>query len=155
MRRQELIVLPDQMSLKTSFNAIALLTLLLFSSISSAEEYISPDTIAGSKVIDAETLIQLAQELDDLVIIDARIHSDRRQGYIANSVSLPDTETDCNTLFRFVYRKTTPVVFYCNGPRCRRSDKAVRIAVECGYKDIYWFRGGIEEWLKKQYLIHK
>ena len=143
------------MSLKSSFPAVILLTLLLLTGTLSAEGYLSPDAIAGSKVIDAETLIQLAHEQDELVIIDSRIRSDRRQGYIASSISLPDTETDCTTLFRAVYSKTTPIVFYCNGPRCQRSDHAVKIAAECGYKNIYWFRGGIEEWLQKQYLTHK
>jgi rhodanese-related sulfurtransferase len=131
-----------------------LLTLLLLFSTSPAEN-ISPDIIEGSTTIDAETLIQLANELNQLIIIDARIRTDRRQGFIPDSISLPDTDTDCNSLFRVIDRKNTPTVFYCNGPKCRRSEHAVKIAIECGYTNIYWFRGGFEEWLKKQYLIHK
>lgn len=116
-------------------------------------DYLSPDTIEGSTKIDAEGLIELADRLDKLVIIDARISADRIQGYIDGSFSLPDTHTTCDSLKRFIPTKTTPVVFYCNGPKCRRSDRAVVIARECGYKNIYWFRGGIEEWKKKNYLI--
>ncbi|MCG6936633.1 MAG: rhodanese-like domain-containing protein [Gammaproteobacteria bacterium] len=143
-----------QTLLKTSYKAVALLTLLLLYGTAFAD-YLSPPTINGSIVINAETLIQLAQERDDLVIIDSRIRSDRRQGYIADSISLPDTETDCTSLFRVIHRKNTPVVFYCNGPKCQRSDNAVKIAVECGYTNIFWFRGGFEEWISKQYLTHK
>ena len=120
-----------------------------------AENYRSPDTIEGSIKINAEALIELASEPDDLVIIDSRIHADRHQGYIAGSISLPDTETSCATLFPLINKKETATVFYCNGPRCRRSDRAVVIARECGYTNIYWFRGGIEEWKNKQYLISK
>jgi rhodanese-related sulfurtransferase len=47
----------------------------------------------------------------------------------------------------------TPVIFYCNGVRCDRSGRAVRIAVACGYRDVYWFRGGIEEWRVKQFPL--
>jgi rhodanese-related sulfurtransferase len=141
------------LQLKIIYKAAVLLTLLLSMQPAVAEEHLSPDEIEGANTIDAEMLIELAGKHDNLIIIDSRIHSDRRQGYIANSVSLPDTETNCSSLFRVIFRKNTPVVFYCNGPRCRRSDNAVKIASDCGYTDIYWFRGGFEEWLNKEYLI--
>ncbi len=145
----------DKLSLKASFITFFLLTLLLVFRLSFADDYLSPESIEGSTTIDAESLIQLAQEHDNLIIIDSRIRADRRQGYIADSVSLPDTDTDCSSLFRIIYRKNTPTVFYCNGPKCQRSDHAIRIAKECGYTNIYWLRGGFEEWINKQYLIHK
>jgi rhodanese-related sulfurtransferase len=144
-------LLPLKFSLKTVF----LLFFLFTGKISFAETYISPDEIKGSTKIDAESLIKLAAKQQNLVIIDSRIKSDRRQGYIAGSVSLPDTETDCFSLFQIINRKNTATVFYCNGPKCRRSDRAIAIASECGYTNLYWFRGGFEEWKNKNYLISK
>ena len=141
------------LSLKNSFKLALLLT--FFFNTSFAETYTSPDEIEGSTKIDAESLIRLAGEHKNLVIIDSRIKSDRRQGYIAGSISLPDTETDCFSLFQKINRKNTATVFYCNGPKCRRSDRAIVIASECGYTNIYWFRGGFEEWKNKNYLISK
>ena len=132
-----------------------LVLLFFISVISHADDYLSPDTIEGSTKIDAELLIKLAREHENLVIVDSRIRSDRRQGYITGSISLPDTQTDCSSLFRIINRKYTPTVFYCNGPKCRRSDRAIAIARECGYTNIYWFRGGFEEWENKNYLIAK
>lgn len=129
--------------------------LLSIVSISSAEDYVSPETITDSKKIDAESLIELARKEKNLVIIDSRIKSDRRQGYITGSISLPDTETDCTSLLSLIDSKSTHTVFYCNGPKCRRSDRAVSTAVDCGYQNIYWFRGGFEEWKNKKYLINK
>jgi len=129
--------------------------LLLFADTAQANTYISPEAIAGSTTINAESLIQLAQDHDDLVIIDSRIRSDRRQGFISGSISLPDTETSCATLFPVIDKKTTATVFYCNGAKCRRSDNAVVIASDCGYSKLYWFRGGFEEWKNKNYLISK
>ncbi len=120
-----------------------------------ADDYISPETIEGSTRINAEELIELASTLDNLVIIDARINTDRKQGYITGSVSLPDTRTNCNSLLQYIKTKSSPVVFYCNGPHCRRSDRAVAIARDCGYEKIYWFRGGFEEWKEKKYLISR
>ena len=134
---------------------IGLLTLSLTLKTVIAGDYLSPESIEGSTNINAEMLIQLARDNDDLAIIDSRIRSDRRQGFIAGSISLPDTETSCSTLFPLIDKKDTPTVFYCNGPKCRRSDIAVGIAKECRYTNIYWFRGGFEEWKNKEYLISK
>jgi rhodanese-related sulfurtransferase len=134
---------------------VFLLSSLLFAGMAVADDYLSPDTINGTTKIDAETLIQLARDHDDLIIIDSRIRSDRRQGFITGSLSLPDTETNCATLIPIIHRKDDAVVFYCNGPKCRRSDRAVAIARDCGYTNIYWFRGGLEEWKNKHYLISK
>ena len=128
-----------------------LLLLTCFYNVTFADDYLSPETIKGSTKIDAESLIEMAREHEDLVIIDSRIRSDRRQGYIAGSISLPDTETSCASLMPLI-EKSTPTIFYCNGPKCRRSDKAVAIAEECGYTKLYWFRGGFEEWKEKRYL---
>ncbi len=135
--------------------SIFLLTLSVIFGAADADEYLSPETIDGSTRIDAEALIELAGEHDDLVIIDSRIQADRHQGFITGSISLPDTETNCASLIPLIHRKETAIVFYCNGPKCRRSDRAVIIARDCGYKNIFWFRGGFEEWKKKQYLIAK
>lgn len=126
-----------------------------FSMSSIASDYVSPDEIEGSAKINAEELIQLALDHDDLVIIDSRIRADRRQGFITGSISLPDTETNCTSLFQKIKNKDTATVFYCNGPKCRRSDRAVKIAKQCSYTNLYWFRGGFEEWKSKQYLITK
>lgn len=143
-------------TLKLIFVICLQLTCLLLSPMQvSADDYTSPETIPGSKRINAEELIELARETEDLVIIDARISADRHQGFIADSISLPDTETSCTSLLLLIDHKDSPVVFYCNGPKCRRSDRAVIIAHECGYSNIYWFRGGFEEWKNKEYLISK
>jgi len=131
-----------------------LLTLTFLCKVSFADDYLSPDNIAGSTNIDAESLIELARDHEDLVIIDSRIKSDRRQGFITGSISLPDTETNCASLASLT-DKSTPTMFYCNGPKCRRSDRAVSIAKDCGYTNLYWFRGGFEEWKEKRYLISK
>jgi len=112
---------------------------------------ITPAHIAGSTVVSAEQLIELANENPALIIIDSRIRGDRKQGYIETSLSLPNVETDCDSLSRLIPAKASPVLFYCNGVKCGRSGKAVKIAVDCGYSNIYWFRGGFQEWLAKGY----
>jgi len=114
---------------------------------------LSPEEISGALRVDAERLLDLYAQIDDLTVIDARIESDRKNGYIENSISLPDIRTDCQALAQWIPSVHHPVAFYCNGPKCGRSARSAAIAVQCGYDQVYWFRGGIEEWTQKQYPL--
>lgn len=130
------------------------LVLALWASVSVATEepkIVSPEEIPGSTKVDAEGLIDLVGRLTDLTLVDSRIATDRAQGHIEGSVSLPDEKTSCDSLGKVLSGKDTPVLFYCNGPKCGRSAVAVRIALQCGYSSIYWFRGGFEEWKHKKF----
>jgi len=138
------------------FIAYGLIALFfLAGTTATGDSYISPETIEGTHRIEAEGLIQLANHNESLIIIDSRISSDRKLGYIPGSISLPDTDTSCESLARLIPQKSDSVAFYCNGPNCRRSDNAVVIAVDCGYTGIYWFRGGIEAWRANNYPLTK
>ena len=110
-----------------------------------------PAAMQGVTTVDAEGVIELAQRLPGLVVIDARVPIDRRQGYIQGSVSLPDTQAACVTLDDLLADHDTPVLFYCNGVKCGRSVITAEIARGCGYRQLYWFRGGFEEWKQKGY----
>lgn len=110
-----------------------------------------PDRIEGAETIDAEDLIHLADTLPALVMVDSRITTDRKHGHIEGSLSLPDIDTDCDSLAALSANKSDPIMFYCNGVKCGRSVVAARKALGCGYDAVYWFRGGFEEWTKKDY----
>jgi len=113
---------------------------------------IEPDTpleLPGATKVTAEQLIELASSRPDLVIVDSRIAGDRQKGFIESSVSLPNTKTNCQSLASVLPKKKSPALFYCNGVKCGRSAKAIKIAVQCGYTNLYWFRGGFEVWLNK------
>lgn len=112
---------------------------------------VSPESISGTTRVSAEEFIELIGKIPNLTIIDSRIKADRKQGYVEGSVSLPDLETTCDTLSTAIKEKTAPTLFYCNGVKCGRSAKAIKVAVGCGYSKLYWFRGGFEEWLAKGY----
>lgn len=117
------------------------------------EDYTSPALLAGATTVDAEQLIELIDTRPDAVLVDSRTSEDHHQGNIEGSQHLIDSETNCKTLAGMLSGKDTPVIFYCNGVKCDRSDNAVTSAVDCGYTEICWFRGGIEEWRAKNYLL--
>lgn len=120
-----------------------------------SEEKLAPNQIPGSTKVSAEEVFVLFEREPELVIIDARIRMDRKQGYIEGSQSLPDVETNCTSLKPFIKAKDAPALFYCNGPKCERSTKSVIKALACGYSNVYWFRGGFEEWKAKGYPMLK
>lgn len=110
---------------------------------------------SGVTVVDAPGVAELAARIPSLVVVDSRITADRRQGYIEDSVSLPNTDTNCITLARVIPSRQHPALFYCNGVRCGRSLDAIKKARGCGYHRLYWFRGGFEEWIASGYPFVK
>ena len=110
----------------------------------------APLNIEGTTKVVAEDIYTIIEKSPDLIIIDARIRTDRVQGYIESSISLPNTETTCASLKKIIPSKNSPVLFYCNGVKCGRSGKSSNLALSCGYTNIYWFRGGFEEWKSKK-----
>ena len=127
--------------------------LLLIATINTtyaAEAKDAPLLIPGTTKVFAEDLLDLAEKIPNLLLIDARIPSDRKQGYIEGSISLPDIETNCASLAKVISKKKAPILFYCNGVKCGRSVISSQVALKCGYSNIYWFRGGFEEWKNKK-----
>ena len=115
----------------------------------------SPLKIPGTTMVTAEKLIEILESTPELIIIDSRIVGDRQQGYIEDSISLPDEQTTCASIAKIVPKTNHPTSYYCNGPKCGRSANAVKIALKCGYSNIYWFRGGFEEWKNKNFPVVK
>lgn len=45
-----------------------------------------------------------------------------------------------------------PLVFYCQGTYCWMSYNAALRAINLGYRQVYWYRGGVEAWYQMQQL---
>lgn len=145
-----------------SFCCLSLFATLFFNQALAADtpdltrpKIIVPEHIAGVKTLTAEDVIELATSTDNLIIIDARIAEDRKYGYLEGSVSLPDIKTNCSTLKKIIPGKNNPALFYCNGIKCGRSVVSIKIATSCGYTNMYWFKGGFEEWKNKGFQYPK
>jgi len=115
----------------------------------------TPEHIDEARTVSAEAFIDLVEKTPGIKVIDARVSKDRVHGFIQGSISLPDIDTSCNRLSEIIPEKQSPVAFYCNGLRCGRSVRAVKIAHLCGYRNMYWFRGGFDEWTAKGYPVLK
>jgi rhodanese-related sulfurtransferase len=89
------------------------------------------------------------------LIIDSRKQEEYAKGHIEGAVSLLDTHMSPEILKQHTPSKNTPILFYCNGPRCLRSANAIIKAQQWGYHNLYWFRGGWAEWRDKKLPITK
>lgn len=105
-----------------------------------------PDMEPGVVTLTAHELAARLRRDASLLVIDVRIAKTRKKGYIEGSTHLPDVSTTCDSLGALAPDKKTPVAFYCNSQQCGRSLDALRIARGCGFSNIFWFRGGFEEW---------
>lgn len=130
--------------------SLPLLLLTLVTLIAHAEKPFAPASIPDVTTVNAEQTIELIHAEATLVIVDSRRLEEYTKGHIEGAVNLLDTEMDEAQLAAHAPEKGRPLLFYCNGERCLRSANAVERAREWGYRNLYWFRGGWQEWMDKE-----
>ena len=128
----------------------AMLQSSLFAAETTTAETFAPSAPVAI-TIDSEHLIELYQSVPGLRIIDSRLREDHALGYIEKSFSLPLSETSCKSLSKLTEDSEQALVFYCNGNGVDVSTEAIQIASSCGYKRLFWLRGGFIEWQDRDY----
>lgn len=118
-----------------------------------ADKPLAPLELPGVNVLDAERTVLLIQSTPNLIILDTRLAEEHAKGHIPGAINLLDTDMTEAALSRLAPDRSTPLLFYCNGERCLRSSNAATKAGTWGYRNIYWFRGGWQEWLHKELPI--
>jgi len=126
------------------------LFLLFSSSLFADEKPYAPESLPGVVIVSAEEVVEMILSRPDLVIIDSRKKTEYTKGHIEGAVNLLNTSMDPGYMESLCPDKTRSIVFYCNGVRCLRSSDAIQKAMEWGYKNVFWFRGGWKEWADKR-----
>lgn len=114
-----------------------------------AEQPFVSAEIPGVVKVNAEEVVDLINSLPLLVVIDSRRKDEFEEGHIEGALNITDTEMTPARLIRIAPRPDTPLLFYCNGERCQRSSIAAKLALKWGYRKVFWFRGGWQEWSAK------
>lgn len=123
--------------------------------------YFTPRVLVGVKIVGAEEVVQLMKT--GIVLYDTRSEEEYRDKHIKGAQWLPygeksakevgfDTKKD-NFNLAAIADKNAPVIFACNGAECWKSYKSCVTAVNEGFTQVYWFRGGFPEWVAKGYPI--
>jgi PQQ-dependent catabolism-associated CXXCW motif protein len=115
----------------------------------------TPRSIPGGRVIKTLELKALLDANKDVVVIDVQGGTTRRT--IPGAYWLPGAGSGQffrAEKFRFIEAlekltagdKTRPIVFLCVHSECWTSYNASLRAIEAGYKDVLWYRGGTDAW---------
>lgn len=138
------------------FAAVIVLGLALVAATAIGQQ--TPPVLDGVKVIGAEEGKRMLDQ--GVPVIDTRVATEYAGKTIKGAKSVPyreksakdvkfDRTQDQFDLGNLPADKNSPVVFFCHAGECWKSYKASVLARDAGYKQIYWMRGGLPEWVGK------
>jgi len=122
------------------------------------------EDIVGNKEISKEPFkkpiaINLKQAYElykkSIVFLDARENEDYKEGHIKNALNLPYYNFDSYKQILNNIPKSSTIVTYCAGTDCDLSILLGKQLFESGYKYVYVFFGGWNDWLNANYPIEK
>ncbi len=103
------------------------------------------------RVVSAPEVKQLIEK-ENVFIVHALSRIEYEQQHIPSSINIPASEVETSN--QLPKDKNTPIIFYCMGVKCPFSGKACKIAEKMGYREIYWFKGGIPAWNRFHYPMY-
>lgn len=130
--------------------------------VKTGKGYASPETVTGATTVDAAEAHKLWEQR--AFFIDPRKPEQYEASRIPGALNieydpdpkqasgLSDQKLTEATLSAEV-PKDEAVVFYCNAVGCDRSSWAAALALEWGWKKVYYFRLGIPAWTKAGYPV--
>ncbi len=129
---------------------ISCMTMLLSSTLLAEQKPYAPENIQGITIVSAEEAIELILANPDLAVIDSRKKTEYKKGHIEGAINILNTQLKLEDLEQVLAGKSSTVLFYCNGIRCLRSTDSIKKAINWGYTNVIWFRGGWKEWTEKR-----
>jgi rhodanese-related sulfurtransferase len=114
-----------------------------------AEEIEKVQAFTEPKAITLEQAYKLFN--NGVQFVDARDESDYLAGHITNSINIPFDDFDNHKQKLEQLSKEKPLVIYCAGTDCDLSILLGNLLFEKGYKQVYVFFGGWNEWLNVKY----
>ncbi|MFZ3089588.1 MAG: rhodanese-like domain-containing protein [Nitrospirota bacterium] len=113
-----------------------------------------PAAMAGAKNITTDELKKWLDEGKAVVILDNRPAKEYEAEHIPGAKRVGVDELLKNgpkEAEAAGVKKDDIIVNYCNGIKCWRSPASSTLLLDAGYKNIYWYRDGIPEWIRKGY----
>ena len=97
---------------------------------------------------EGEVSVTIAQDMGDVVFLDARSRDDYAIEHIEGALLLNEDDWD-TLLFQFLesWDAETPIIVYCSSLECQASHAvADRLKADLGFDEIYVLKGGWEAW---------
>lgn len=115
----------------------------------------TPTLLPGATIVTAPEVRQLIAQ--GAVMVDTRSEKEYNARHVPKAVWVPYHEKSLKDVafeaskddFSGLNKldKSKPTIFACNGAECWKSYKASKAAVAAGFSKVYWFRGGLPEWV--------
>ncbi len=80
-------------------------------------------------------------------VVDARTRVEFEENHIAGAINCPASQAAA-LLPKLVKDKSRQLIVYCNGPKCTKSQKAARVALSIGYRNVLEYNEGLPAWGK-------
>ena len=137
------------------FKVLLFVLSLCQASIANADQ--TPADIPGAKILSAGEVKRMLDR--GVPVVDTRVGNEFAESHIRGAINVPykehsrkardfDATQDSFDFAKLPADKGKPIVFYCNSGDCWKSYKATTVALRAGYREVYWFRGGLPEWKK-------
>jgi rhodanese-related sulfurtransferase len=115
----------------------------------------TPTSLPGARIISAPEAQDLIAK--GIPVFDVRDEEEYGKGHVPGARLVPykeasakevgfDPGDDQFALNRLPKDKNAPLMMYCDGTICWKSYKSTTLAIQNGWKNVYWFRGGFPEW---------
>lgn len=122
----------------------------------------TPTSIPGGQTITTDRLMMLYQQgqQNGLLVFDV-LGSDFHLPMAQNAIKASEpgsfndgVQREFGQYLQQVSQgnKARPMVFYCQGTSCWMSYNAALRAIQLGYNQVYWYRGGVEAWQRMQQM---
>jgi rhodanese-related sulfurtransferase len=104
--------------------------------------------VAGNyPAVSADWVKNQIDKKTNMVLIDSRPKRKKYdQGHIPTALSIPDSNF-AKMQDQLPADKSTPLVFYCGGLKCRLSHKSAKKAIDLGYTSVNVFAEGYPAWV--------
>ena len=111
------------------------------------------ESMPGIKKITGDELKAWLDQGRKFVLLDNRVPADYEREHISGTTMRlsPDDLLEKGPGLAARFKKDDIIVNYCNGIKCWRSSSAMLLLQELGFKDLYWYREGIPDWVRKGY----
>jgi rhodanese-related sulfurtransferase len=115
----------------------------------------TPTSLPGAKVISAaEAKILIAKGMP---VYDVRVSEEYQTAHVPGAISVPYNESSAKevgfdpaddkfALSMLPKDKNAALIMYCDGTICWKSYKSAVMAIQAGWTNVHWFRGGFPEW---------
>ena len=115
----------------------------------------TPTSLPGAKIVSAAEAKALIA--GGMTIYDVRLPEEYEHAHIPGATFLEykevspkevgfDPSEDKFDLSKLPADKNTAFMMYCDGTICWKSYKSATMAIQNGWKNVIWYRGGMPEW---------